>query len=130
MRGNTAEMRAATLSDVATRTQAIPMAMATDPQFADFYRRVMTGDELDPSETMQATGILVTGLKLAEESFIAYEEGRMDEAIWQTRASFALGQFRGGGSSRAIWELIRERGNFVPEFVDWFDAALVERYGE
>lgn len=126
--GNTEEMRAATLANVAARTQALPLALATNPQFADLWARMGAGEELSPVEEAQVSGILVIALKLAEESFMAYRDGRLDEEVWQTRAALALNLLR-RESSRKYWEGARTQGAYVPGFVDWLDTALVERYG-
>ncbi len=68
-------MRAATLANVAARTQVLPLALMTNPQWVDVTVRWNVGEELTHSEEVQVFGYLVTVLKLAEESFIAYRDG-------------------------------------------------------
>ena len=78
---------------------------------------------------MQISGYVITVLKLAEESFVAYRDQRLDEEIWLTRADFALNTLS-RKQARENWESMRPNGVFVQGFIDWFDAALAERYGE
>ncbi len=129
IRGNTGEIRAATQANIAARTQAIPLALMTNPQWADVFDRRIAGEELSSAEETQYFAYSVAVLKLAEEAFLVYRDGRLDEEIWQTRANFAL-NFFSFEQDREVWEINRGSGNYVPGFVEWFDAALVERYGE
>ncbi len=129
IRGNTGEIRAATQANLAARTQVLPLSLMTNPQWADVFYRRNTGEELSPAEETQFFSYFVAVLKLAEEAFLVYRDGRLDEEIWQTRANFALNTFS-REQDREVWETNRGSGNYVPEFVEWFDAALVERYGE
>ena len=129
IRGNTGEMRAATLANLAARTQAMPLAAVTNSQWAGVLARQQAGEELTPSEQVQYFLYLIAVLKLAEEAFIAYEGERLDERIWLTRAAFALNNFD-SVSNREHWASIRTRGTFVPSFVNWFDVALVDRFGK
>lgn len=130
IRGNTEELRAASQANIAARTQALPIALMTNPQWADVYRRWITGQDLTPTERTQVFGHLITVLKLAEESYFAYRDGRLEEEIWQTRAELALSALT-DDHNRGIWKTQASvSGNFTQEFVDWFDVAVVDRYGE
>jgi len=129
IRGNTEEMRAATLADLAARTQEIPLAAVMNPQWAGLLARMQAGEELTSSEQMQHFLYLVVVLKLAEEAYIAYDDGRLDDETWLTRAALALNTFD-SENNRERWAYIRTLETFVPRFVSWFDAALSDRYGK
>ncbi len=129
IRGNSGEMRAATLANIAARTQALPLAAATNPQFADLWARMTAGEELTPTEEAQVDMIVIVVLKLAEESFIAHRDGRLDDDVWQTRAAFAL-NILGNPYAREYWKQIGPLGVFIPAFADYIDTALAERYRE
>ncbi len=115
MRGNTDEMRAATLANLAARTQAFPLAVATNPQVANLWARIEAGEELSPSDEAQIKGVVVIALKLEEKSFIARRDGRLDEEVWRTRAAFALLVLR-HQSLRDYWKQMRLNGAFIPAF--------------
>lgn len=130
IRGNTEEVRAATQANIAERTQALPVALMTNPQWADVYRRWNSGEELTPTERTQVFGHLVIVLKLAEESYFAYRDGRLEEEIWWSRASLALDSMNDEGT-RTLWRTqLSPSGNFAQGFVDWVNVALLDRYGE
>ena len=129
VRGNTEELRAATLSDLAGRTQEMQLLPTRHPQYADVIARMLAGDELTAAEIIQSESSLVATLKLTEESFIAYRDGRLDEVIWLSRGAVAL-NLLGTDLNKELYPALRDRGSLVPAFTDWLDAALVERYGQ
>ena len=68
-------------------------------------------------------------MKLAEESFIAYRQGNLDQEIWLTRVEVALDNLA-NDRERARWAVRRETGWYIQDFVDYVDAELSLRYGE
>jgi len=129
VRGNTEELRAATLSNIAERTQEVNLLKVRNLQFAEVMTRLEAGDELSPAESYQVIDYLLSVLKVAEESFISYKAGSLDEDIWLTRASAALAHLQ-DDRSRAMYISIRDRGSLTAEFTNWLDVASIERNGE
>ena len=129
VRGNTGEVRAATLSSIAGRTQEVNLLKVRSLQFAEVMARLDAGDELSPAESAQVIDYLLAVLKVAEESFISNRDGRLDEDVWLTRGTAALLHIH-EERSKAMYLVIRDRGSLTTEFTDWFDAAFIEMYGE
>lgn len=129
VRGNTEELRAATISNIAGRTQEVNLLKVRNLQFAEVMTRLDAGDELSPAESFQVIDYLLAVLKVAEESFISHRAGSLDEDIWLTRASAAVGHLQ-DEQSRAMYIRIRDRGSLTPDFTDWLDVTLIERYGK
>ena len=101
-RGNTDELRAATLANIAARTQAFPLAVMTNPEFADVFTRLNTGADLSATDRTHIVGMVITATKIAEESFLAFRDGRLDEEIWLTRLAFAVNVVQ-SELARSIW---------------------------
>ncbi len=129
VRGNTGEIRAATLADIARRTQEFALLNARSRQLAELYAKFDEGEELSSADLMQLGSVTIGALKLAEESFIAERDGRLDPEIWETRAAFVIAQLN-RKVLRDQYVSFRESAVLVPEFTDWLDLALREAYGE
>ncbi len=129
MRGNTEEIRAATLANIAARTQEFALLSIRNPHMADIEYRLSTGAELSPTEIELVGGVVIALLKLGEESFIAYRDGRLEEEIWGTRGAVVL-NLLDDELERDLYVEFREGGVLIKGFTDWLDAELIERYGE
>ena len=115
IRANTDETRAATLTNIASRTQAFTIAHMTNPQVEK---------DLSNADSGLVRSLMIASLKVAEESYIAYRDGRLDEDIWETRATLALAAMR-SAQAREMWMAgLRYNGTFIREFDEWLDAAL------
>ncbi len=130
VRSNTEETRAATLTNIAGRTQQFTIAHMTNPQVEQVWNQMSSGGDLDDADSGLVGSLIIAALKVAEESYIAYKDGRLDEEIWDTRATLALAALS-SGRAREIWmNEMRNRGTFIKEFAEWLDTALLEKYGE
>ena len=127
VRGNSEELRYIAQSDVAARTQALILTTVSNPQLQEAYDDAVAGETLTPTQASLVNNYLVARLKLTEESFLAFTSGRLDEEIWQTRAAFALNTLQNKWAEDRWNTRIRTNGIFTPSFVDWVDAALLER---
>ena len=126
LRGNTDEMRAATLANIAARSQAIPLAASTSPELALLWLKLTEGGELSHTELAQAQQMFIVTLKLAEESFIAHRDGRLDDEVWQTRIDLVL-LYLARQEMRDFWAVFRTRGLAVPGFLEYVDQAMTQR---
>ena len=129
VRGNTGEIRAATLANIAVRTQEFALLNARSRQLAELYAKLDEGEELNSADLVQLGSVTIGALKLAEESFIAESDGRLDLDIWETRAAFVIAALN-HKVLRDHYVGFRETAVLVPEFTDWLDLALLEAYGE
>ena len=126
VQGNTDELRAASQTTISGRIQAVVLATIENPHVSEVIVRDALGEELSPSDEFLVSQVLVLALKLAEEAHIAHRDGRIEEEILRTRMSFAL-NFFANERMRERWANRRYSGNWVPGFVEEFDAALLER---
>jgi hypothetical protein len=72
-------------------------------------------------EEQQRGSLLVTALKLGEESFIQYKNGLLPEDYWQTRADFVLAFMSSEESKRSYQTL---KLVLVPEYQEWIEESL------
>ena len=126
VRGNSEELRHIAESDVASRTQSLILTTVSNPQLQEAWNRVRDGEELTPTELSIASNYLTARVKLSEESFLAYSNGRLDEEIWRTRAAFMLANLESKWARERWNTTMRSGGLFAQSFVDWVDEALSE----
>lgn len=62
-------------------------------------------------------------LRLAEEAYLLFRDGQLEEDYWLTRAALALGTLN-SPELRRNYEMVKEAGWFTSEFVEWVDARL------
>ena len=130
VRNNTDEVRASTMTTIAGRTQEFTIAHMTHPEVERVWGKMTNGGDISADESQSANSLIVGALKIAEESYIAYRNGRLDEDVWLTRATLARAAMR-HEQSRELWtSYMRINNVFVPEFVEWLDAMLIENYDE
>lgn len=128
-RGNTDELRAATLANIAARTQVFPLALMTNPEVADVFTRLNSGADVSATDRSQIVGMVFTATKIAEESFLAFRDGRLEEEIWLTRLAFAVTVVQ-REPARSIWRNVADNGAFVEGFVQAFNRELSKRDAE
>ncbi len=129
IRGNTEELRAAALTNLADRNQALMLTVLTSPQLVEAGSREIQGEELNAAQRLLLDQYFAATLKAHEESFIAYRAGRLEEEVWQTRANLLVGMLSNERQLRR-WVGRRDSGWYVQDFVDWLDRALEESGGE
>jgi hypothetical protein len=130
IRANTEETRAATLTNIAGRTQAFTIAHMTNPQVEKVWNQLTFGEVASDADTGLVRSLIIAALKVAEESYIAYRDGRLEGEVWETRATLALAAMK-SDRARELWKSgLRYNGTFIREFDEWLDAALTERHGE
>ena len=123
IRGNTDEVRAATLTNLAGRTQTMIMENLSNTAWQEAIIKEAQGEDLSLLEERLLDQALGLRMKYAEESFMAFRDGRLDEEVWQTRANQLLGTLV-SENDRRRWSRRRGRGTYVQDFVDWVDSEL------
>jgi hypothetical protein len=122
VRGNTDAIRAGNRQSIAERTGNFALAVASNPELAAIQGQALGGN---PVEMQQATSYMVAVLQLVQESYFLYRDGLLEEAIWRTRANFAIGNVR-SEFGRARYERLKQSGVLAPEFSQWLDAELAK----
>jgi hypothetical protein len=129
IRGNTSEIRASALTEIAARTQQTILSGAINPMVVTAIAKEIRGDELSIEDELVLSQRFASLLKLGEESFIAYRDERLEEEIFLTRVEFIL-DFMANENYHRRWDDRRESGWYVQGYVDWMDTQVAERYGE
>jgi hypothetical protein len=119
VRENTKALMAANRQSVAARTQDFITTIVTNPEIVAIQADIMASSPDD----QRAANYMAAVLKLAEESYLQYRDGLLDEAYWQTRANFALANLR-TERGRKLYGIMRRSGFLTPRFVEWLDHAL------
>jgi hypothetical protein len=125
VRGNTEAIRAGNRQSIAERTGNFALAVAGNPELAAIQGQALG----NATEIQQANSYMVAALQLVQESYFLYQDGLLDEAIWRTRANFALGNIR-SEFGRARYERLKQTGVLAPEFTKWLDAEAAKEAGQ
>jgi hypothetical protein len=116
---NTSAIQSSNIQSVAERSQQFSLAVAQNPDLAKIQSELMrNGFNI---EEQQRGSLLVTALKLGEESFIQYKNGLLPEDYWQTRADFVLAFMSSEESKRSYQTL---KLVLVPEYQEWIEESL------
>ncbi len=125
---NTSEARAANRQQLVSRAHSAVTAVATSPELAGIVAKVGEGSTLTSAELSQY-GYLVRGVLYdVQEAFLLYQEGRLTEDYWNTRASIVVA-YLVPASARNVYHRDKSLGAFHPEFVQWLDSAIEEGNG-
>ena len=129
IRANSAAVRATALTSISERTNALLLGAISNPVYLEARSREARGDELSSEAEFVLGSILGLQRKLAEESFIAFADGNLEEEVWLTRVEVAL-DFLSSEQNRRRWEIRRDMGWYVQDFVEYIDLELSVRYRE
>ena len=129
IRGNTEEIRSTALTNLSGRTQTLLMTTIANAALMEANAKEAQGEELSYSEESILDQALALRMKYAEESFMAYRDGRLEDEVWRTRANLLLDSLA-GEADRRRWASRQGRGWYIQGFVDWVNYGLSERYGE
>jgi cytochrome bd-type quinol oxidase subunit 1 len=125
LRSNTEAIRGQNRQAVADGVRQITLAVATNPGLAD----LVSGDVPMANATESQRNQLATWesawLKSAEEAYLQYEAGILDEEIWLTRQNQAV-SLLSRPWIRGIYEGIKDE-NLVAAFAYAMDQAIAER---
>jgi len=119
---NTDAIRAANRQSVAARSQDWTLHVLSNPDSLAISAALLNTSV----EYRREDALVFTILKLAEESFLQYRDGFLEEEYWQTRAAFALINLQ-TESARAHYREQMKRGVFVNDFTAWIDQALLQQ---
>jgi hypothetical protein len=121
---NTIETRAANIQAMAAHSQAFNLAVATNPDLTKILGTPL--EKLSGSQVTQIRRFLATALRGAETSYILYSKGMLDERYWRGKAKEIL-VFLEDEAWQKQWRMGRDL--FDPDFAEWLDRAIEDRYG-
>jgi hypothetical protein len=116
--------RLANIQAITGHTQTVALAIATNPDLAETLET--SPEELTGSEVIQIRMLLAATLRGAETAFILYSDGGLDEKYWRGMAEEIL-MFMEKKGWQEEWRLRRNR--YDPDFAEWLDQAVKDRYG-
>ena len=123
---NTDEIRAANRQQLIGRAHSATTGASRNPELAVVFAKLSEGKELTPAEMIQY-GYFVRALVYdVQEAFLLMEEGRLDEAYWNTRAALFF-TYVSQEPARDIYEGDKEIGLLHERFVVWADSELNNR---
>ena len=130
LRGNTEEIRAATLTTVAANNQTNILTLLSNPELADIVYRDLQGEDLSPFDNFRVSQYYGLLFRSTEQSFIAFRAGRLEEEIFQTRAQVPIDLIFGTELGQRRWSERRDSGWYVEDFARWLDTELVARHNQ
>jgi hypothetical protein len=117
------------LRNQAKRTQidgikAISDAMYQTPALADIAVRSFAGglESLTPVERIQITSYLMSAERTWEAMFVQYQDGLIDEELWQAHSRQAQAALSDNQAIVRFWALRREF--FMPAYREFRDAQI------
>jgi hypothetical protein len=120
------------LRNQAKRTQidgikAISAAAFQTPGLADILMRGATGglDSLTPAERMQILSYLMTAERTWEAMFVQYQDGLIDEELWQAHSRQTQAAMNDNPVMAEFWRMRREF--FMPAYRDFRDVQFAAK---
>jgi hypothetical protein len=110
-------------------TKTISETVYQTPGLAELLVRAMAGglDGLSLAERVQIMSFLMTAERTWEGMFVQYQEGMIDEEMWQAHSRQTQAAFNDNAALRQFWALRREF--FMPAYRAFRDAQIAGRGG-
>ena len=125
LRQSAHNQRASVHNERATLTQDIGLAIASDKEASELWRR---GNEADPSldaaEGNQYFVFAISAFWAYEEFFYQHQDGMIDQARWATNARRFRTMIAAPGF-RAAWR-VAASGYFESDFANWVEKIMRE----
>jgi len=129
IRANTDATLAANRQSLAGRTEQLLATQSTSPELAAVWVKVKNDEELTDEEIYLYSGHLGQILRLAEEGYLQYLDGNLNNEYWQTRAANTVDSRMRHRYARELYYTWSERGWFSRQFTEWLDGELESKYG-
>ena len=109
--------------------KAISEAVYQTPGLADTMMRAITGglDVLTTAERMQILSYLMTAERTWEAMFVQYQDGLIDEELWQAHSRQTQATINDNPVMAEFWALRREF--FMPAYRDYRDTEYAAKGG-
>lgn len=110
-------------------TKMISETVYQTPGLAEMLVRAMAGglDGLSPAERLQVMSFLMTAERTWEGMFVQYQEGMIDEELWQAHSRQTQAAFNDNTAMRQFWAMRREF--FMPAYRAFRDAQIAGKGG-
>ena len=110
-------------------TKFISETVYQTPGLAEMLVRAMAGGlgGLSPAERVQIMSFLMTAERTWEGMFVQYQEGMIDEELWQAHSRQTQAAFNDNSAMREFWVMRREF--FMPAYRAFRDAQIEGKGG-
>ena len=112
---------------IAARAQELALYSAETNIYGLLFDPDSIDAELTESQRNNVIAYVGALLRTSEEAFLLYRDGMLDEEYWGTRAGVLLAALR-SSAARQVYFDTRDAGFYTPDFVEWADGALIEKY--
>lgn len=85
--------------------------------------KINAGEEISPTEQRQYAYAIRAVIYDAQEAFLLYREGRLDEGYWATRSAL-VSVYLAESSARAAYEEIKSLELIDKAFMQWVDGII------
>ena len=129
IRQNTDAIQSANRQSLAARGENHMLARVDSPELARVVEKTGRGEELSVSERWIYRGYLGAVSRLTEESFLLFEDGRLERRYWNRNAQAFLA-YMATPAARDTFAYWASLGTYTPEFSEWAERSLTETYGD
>ena len=129
VKANTSATLAANRQSLASRTEALLQVQSTSKDIARLTIKARRDEEFTDEEQYQFGAHIGGFVRLAEEGYLQYLDGQLEGGYWKTRGENLIDSRLGNRVSRELWYTWEQQGWFTPEFTDWLNSALENKYG-
>ncbi len=123
VRQNSQMQRQQNVTEQTNRCIETGQFLASDPEFADIYRRAMNNLELTGTEFARLSGYLFAVLTDFEEMYYTHKAGQSSEFRWENLNKHAYWQIMPGTKGNEWWHRLKEKF-YTNEFIDYVDRLL------
>ena len=97
--------------------------LASDPEFADIYRRSINNTQLTPTEFSRLSGFLFAVLTDFEEMYYNHKAGQQTEFRWENLDKHVYFHIKPGTKGNQWWHRLKEHF-YTKEFIHHVDRLL------
>jgi hypothetical protein len=121
IRQNTKHVASASLQAMSQRVEDRMMAVATNSQFANVFRRWRDGEEMTEDELVQAANWFSSWVSDVQDGYRQVRLGVIDEAVLRGRI-MSVGTMMRSPHAQAQWDSLK---NFTdPVFAEWLENEI------
>jgi hypothetical protein len=113
---------------IAERAERFLLAQATSPELARLNAKALDNQPFSDEEYFAFAAYIGAAIRIAEEAYLQFRDGQLEEGYWLSRGRNLVDSRFKSEVARETWQEWVALGWFDPEFAEWVNAALAERY--